>query len=164
MHRASQKGVFTRRAGGKLFAIDKANQALDDVEQYLADLALVGSDTLTEKSELKLSQQAVARLSCMMVFAIQKNAKLPSRQGVVVATSYPRALRQFMTDRGITSYDYVYRPGKLENAIARGLADAIFDIRETGKSLVVNELDVIGLGAPIDLCAVWRADEAGTTV
>jgi ATP phosphoribosyltransferase len=56
-----------------------------------------------------------------------------------VATKYPRATRGFLRDRGMTA-DVISLNGKIELAALTGLADAIVDIVETGRTLTENGL------------------------
>ncbi len=56
-----------------------------------------------------------------------------------VATKYPRATRGFLREKGITA-DILSLNGKIELAALTGLADAIVDIVETGRTLTENGL------------------------
>jgi ATP phosphoribosyltransferase len=56
-----------------------------------------------------------------------------------VATKYPRATRGFLRELGITA-DVLSLNGKIELAALTGLADAIVDIVETGRTLTENGL------------------------
>jgi ATP phosphoribosyltransferase len=62
-----------------------------------------------------------------------------SRQIERVATKYPRATRGFLRERGMTA-DVISLNGKIELAALTGLADAIVDIVETGRTLTENGL------------------------
>ncbi len=56
-----------------------------------------------------------------------------------IATRYPRATRVFLRERGISA-DVIALNGKIELAALTGLADAIVDIVETGRTLTENGL------------------------
>ncbi len=56
-----------------------------------------------------------------------------------VATKYPRATQDFLRQRGMTA-DVLPLNGKIELAALTGLADAIVDIVETGRTLTENGL------------------------
>jgi ATP phosphoribosyltransferase len=57
-----------------------------------------------------------------------------------VATKYPRATRGFLRERGISA-DILALNGKIELSALTGLADAIVDIVETGRTLRDNGLE-----------------------
>jgi ATP phosphoribosyltransferase len=63
-------------------------------------------------------------------------------QGAVVATHLPRITRRFFAEKGI-EVTVVPMGGSLEGVCAAGLADAIVDLRETGRSLSTNRLRVL---------------------
>lgn len=65
--------------------------------------------------------------------------------GRTVATHLPNWTRRWFDEKGI-DIDVVAMGGSLEGICARGLADAIVDLRETGNSLWRNSLHVIEEG------------------
>ena len=64
---------------------------------------------------------------------------LPSLRDKKVATCYPKLAFDFFARRGIAAQIEEYG-GALEGTIDMGLASAIVDVKETGRSLVVNGL------------------------
>lgn len=59
---------------------------------------------------------------------------------VRIATKYPRLVRRFLQQQGITFFDLVEINGALEAAPRIGFADAIADISDTGNTLRENNL------------------------
>lgn len=62
--------------------------------------------------------------------------------GKTIATHLPNWTRRWFADMGI-EVDVVPMGGSLEGICARGMADAIVDLRETGLSLIRNSLHAI---------------------
>ena len=69
--------------------------------------------------------------------------------GGVVATHLPSATSGWFADQGI-DLRVVTMGGALEGVCAAGMADAIVDLRETGRSLVENRLRVLAEIAPCE--------------
>ncbi|MEM7140440.1 MAG: ATP phosphoribosyltransferase [Actinomycetota bacterium] len=79
--------------------------------------------------------------------------------GKTVATHLPNWTRRWFDEKGI-EIDVVAMGGSLEGICARGLAEAIVDLRETGNSLRRNSLHVIEEGP---LCQAVFAHNPDTT-
>lgn len=80
----------------------------------------------------------------------------------LAATSYPNALRRFVDTTGIDCEVGPVRSGKVEGTIAQGIANAIFDIRESGRSLQENGLVVVADDDYLELGGLWRNTEAAS--
>ena len=89
-----------------------------------------------------LRYQPVADLNCRRVLAVPENQMLDPTRQIRVATSYPKALAKFVAQTGINAVLSEVMPGKVEAAPALGVADAIFDIREKGETILANRLRV----------------------
>jgi ATP phosphoribosyltransferase len=63
-----------------------------------------------------------------------------------VATKFPRLVRRFLLDNGLSSHALVEGSGALEIAPSMGYADIIADINETGTTLRANHLKTIAGG------------------
>jgi ATP phosphoribosyltransferase len=89
--------------------------------------------------------QLVKRLgfsTCRLSLAVPKNAGYNGPdwfRGKRIATSYPRILGDWLTEKGIDAKVQVIT-GSVEVAPAAGIADAIFDIVSSGGTLVANGL------------------------
>jgi ATP phosphoribosyltransferase len=76
-----------------------------------------------------------------------------------VATSYPNALAGFLGTCSLNACLGPIRPGKVEGAVGLGIADAIFDICETGTSLAANDLEILAEGDNLELGGLWHNEE-----
>ncbi|OGH94575.1 MAG: ATP phosphoribosyltransferase [Candidatus Magasanikbacteria bacterium RIFOXYD2_FULL_41_14] len=112
-----------------------------DIPEYVkagvADFGIVGENVIYERGE---NYKVVKRLGfgqCKLVIAFPK--KLPRReikdlQDERIATSYPNSLRKFLRQNDVSS-SIIEINGSVEIAPRLGLADAICDITQTGKTL-----------------------------
>ncbi len=62
--------------------------------------------------------------------------------GATVATHLPRAAERFFSERDV-EVTVLEMGGSLEGVVAAGIADALVDLRETGRSLRANRLRVL---------------------
>ena len=63
-----------------------------------------------------------------------------------VATKFPRLVREFFAEHGISDYVIVQSLGATEGAPAQGSADIVVDITSTGATLVQNHLKMLADG------------------
>lgn len=122
------------------------------------DFALLGSDKYDELEDTKgLGYEVVGKLACRFVLAAPEDGEVS--ENLQVATSYPRAFQKFLASTDIQAQISRQMPGKVESAPARGFANAIFDITQTGESLAANKLRVIKGGEQLQLGGLWLADK-----
>ena len=118
----------------------------DDIPQAVAngtaDVGIVGENEYVEKGQ---AAQLVKRLGfskCRLSLAIPKEEAYTGMawfEGKTIATSYPKILSDYLSQRGIRAELHVIS-GSVEIAPGIGLADAIFDIVSSGSTLVSNQL------------------------
>src|SRR5690606_7665055 len=77
--------------------------------------------------------------------------------GAVVATHLPGATARWFAGQGV-DVTVVAMGGALEGVCAAGMADAIVDLRETGRSLAENRLRVLAEIAPCEALLVHAGD------
>ena len=160
MHRTLRRGVFTRKAEGKLYSITSNGEIAEQILNEEAGFALLGSDKFDELTETaSLGYEAVGKLPCQFVFAAPEGVILPPSP--TVATSYPRAFQRFVETSDNAARLGRIMSGKVESAPARGLSDAIFDICESGTSLTANGLSVRYWGEQLQLGALWLKEGNG---
>lgn len=106
------------------------------VDVGVADCGIVGQDHILESG--RDNYEPVDLGGNQYRFSLITLSEPPVRIERV-ATKYPRATRQFLRQRGIAA-DVVPLGGKIELAALTGLADAIVDIVETGRTLQENGL------------------------
>ncbi len=120
-----------------------------DIPQYVqygaADFGIIGENLLYE-NDFKV--RVIKRLGfgkCRLVLAAPKSSgieKISEFEGERIATSYPNSLRKFLKEQKINSVIIELR-GTVEIAPAVGLADAICDLMQTGRTLRENNLKPI---------------------
>ncbi|MFS8582603.1 MAG: ATP phosphoribosyltransferase [Limnochordales bacterium] len=125
------------------FLICRASDVPTFVEYGAADVGVAGKDVLweTEHDVAELLDLKLGR--CEMVVAV------PKRSGIQrvtqlgfnsrVATKYPRVAARYFREQGI-QVDVIPLHGNIELAPLVGLADAVVDITETGRTLRENDL------------------------
>lgn len=118
-----------------------------DIPQYLqdgvADLAIVGENTLVEKQKQVEVVQKLGFSKCRLSLAVPRGSEISdvkALNGKRIATSYPNSLRSFLKEKGIQA-DIHEISGSVEIAPNIGLADAICDLVSTGSTLFKNGLE-----------------------
>ena len=136
----------TRRPDVRLILVRAA-----DVPTYVqygaADLGVAGADLLAEHGGQGLYQPldlGIAR--CRMAVAVPAGfdyaAAVKSGARLRVATKYIRTVREHFAAKGV-HVDLIRLYGSMELAPLVGLADAIVDLVDTGKTLAANRLEVV---------------------
>ncbi len=154
-------GVFTGQSENRTYVVASNSDIAPDIADGRADFALLGSDKYGELAKPQdFRFEPVGKLACRFVLAVPdiytQNPEIP----LVTATTYPNGLRSFLGASTINACLGPIRSGKTEAAIEQGIADAIFDICETGQSLVANNLRVLAESDCLDLGGLWRSEEA----
>ena len=112
------------------------------VEDGIADVAIIGENTVIEKQANVLTLLDLGFSACRVSIAIPKSETftgLDWLQGKQIATSYPNTLNDFLQQNGIQAYTHVIT-GSVEIAPSIGLADVICDIVSSGSTLFKNGL------------------------
>jgi ATP phosphoribosyltransferase len=117
------------------------------VQYGAADLGVAGSDLLAEHGGQGLYQPldlGIAR--CRMAVAVPAGfdyaAAVRSGARLRVATKYIRTVREHFAAKGV-HVDLIRLYGSMELAPLVGLADAIVDLVDTGRTLAANRLEVV---------------------
>lgn len=117
------------------------------VEAGAADVGITGKDVLLEQSDRALYELAdLGYGSCRMVVAGPRGddtaSEFERRLGSLrIATKYPRITERFFEQTGRQA-EIVEVKGSVELAPLAGLADAIVDLVDTGRTLEENRLEV----------------------
>lgn len=115
----------------------------DDVTTYVAsgaaDMGIVGKDVLLEqeKDVVELGDLGVGL--CRLVVAAPRDFKKPLGPVLRVASKYPALTEEFLSRKGYP-FQVIRVHGSTELAPAVGLADAIIDLVQTGRTLERNGL------------------------
>jgi len=112
------------------------------VEMGAADCGIVGKDMLWESHRDSYELLDLRFGRCRLVLAAHEDSPLAAGiwpPSLRVATKYPHAAARFF-DRLNVAADLIKLHGSVELAPATGLADAIIDIVDTGRTLRANRL------------------------
>ncbi|MFA6427332.1 MAG: ATP phosphoribosyltransferase [Candidatus Magasanikbacteria bacterium] len=121
----------------------------DDIPTYinknLVDFGIIGRDVLEERAETTCISKNLTFSDCTLVIAVPQNSDITSvrqLQNKTIATSYPNIFKRFLKQQGIYA-NIVELSGSVEIAPSLGMADAVCDITQTGKTLRDNGLIII---------------------
>lgn len=128
------------------FILAKAMDVPTFVEYGAADLGIVGKDVLLEVESPVAELADLRYAGCSFVLAVPAASGIRHVQQLDVdcrvASKYPNVTTKFLSRHGIQA-DVIPLNGSVELAPLVGLADAIVDITETGRTLKENGLEVI---------------------
>ncbi len=140
--RNSRRLAVEDESGSYRFIFVKPSDVPVYVEHGTADCGIVGRDVLLEAGADLLQPLDLRISSCRIAVASCAGA-LPSELGALrVATKYPRIAAAHFGARGIP-VEIIELAGSVELAPVLGLADAIVDVVETGRTLAENGLSVV---------------------
>lgn len=118
----------------------------DDIPEYVedgvADIGIVGQNVLGEKGRKVDSIEQLGFGKCRLSIAVPKSMEYEgsdSLQGKRIATSYPRLVQNFLTERNIVASIHEIS-GSVEIAPGIGLADVVADLVSSGGTLFMNGL------------------------
>jgi ATP phosphoribosyltransferase len=140
-------------AGGLVLVTMRPSDVPTYVEAGAADLGVTGKDVLLEQSDRAFYELLDLGFgACRMVLAAPAGdehvAEHERRLGAVrVATKYPRVAERFFEETGRRA-EVIEVKGSVELAPISGLADAIVDLVDTGRTLRENGLEVREVIAP----------------
>lgn len=121
----------------------KAVDTITYVEQGVADIGIVGKDTLVENPNdcYELLDLEVGK--CQFVVAVPKGRTLWGRTDhIKIGTRYPQVTRSYFNKRGL-DVEIIRIEGSVEVAPLLDLCDGIVDIMDTGQTLKENGLVVL---------------------
>lgn len=121
------------------------------------DAAFISTDTALENEVEDLPTVELGFSRSDMIVACRNDAPFTSASDLVgktVATHLPKWTKRWFDSKGI-EVEVVSMGGSLEGICARGMADAIVDLRETGGSLQRNRLRVLEDGHACQAIFSW---------
>ena len=141
----SRKLIFTDEYNKITYIHVKPSDVVTYVEKGVADLGIVGKDTILENE----SDNEVYELldlgfgKCKFSVAGVKGKNNYSREEILkVATKYPHIAKNYFKSRG-QKIEIIKLNGSVELAPIVGLSDVIVDLVETGNTLRANGLEII---------------------
>jgi len=134
------------RVSASQFPLDLFFLRNADIPQYvedgIADIAILGDNTLVEKNRDLEKVMALGFAHCRLAIAVPKGVDYSGPawlEGKRIATSYPASLASYLAAKGIAA-DIHEISGSVEIAPNIGLADAICDLVSSGSTLFKNNL------------------------
>jgi len=141
----SRKLIFTDEENKITYIHVKPSDVVTYVEKGVADLGIVGKDTILENE----NDDEVYELldlgfgKCKFSVAGIKGKNNYSKEEILkVATKYPHIAKKYFKSRG-QNIEIIKLNGSVELAPIVGLSDVIVDLVETGNTLKVNGLEIV---------------------
>ena len=120
----------------------KANDCITYIEHGVADIGIVGKDTLMEGGSDYYEMLDLKFGQCRFIVGGMKGCDPLKKSGHIrIGTKYPEVARQYFASRGM-DVEIIRIDGSVELAPVLGLCDGIVDIMETRKTLKENGLEV----------------------
>lgn len=149
LHEKGRKLILQVPDANLEVVLAKAADVITYVEHGVADIGVVGKDTILEMNGRFFELVDLGFGKCRFAVAGKVGDTIyGGYTGKTIATKYPRVARTFFEGKGM-DVDIVKIEGSVELAPLLGLADAIVDIVETGTTLKENGLEVFEDIVPI---------------
>ena len=137
--RESRKLFFDTNIDGVQLMLLRGSDVPTYVEFGSADMGVVGKDLILEHgSEGFYEPLDLGIARCRLMTAVRSDREMVSGR-ISVATKFTNIAKRYFAERG-KQIELIKLNGALELAPALGLADAIVDIVDTGKTLKANGL------------------------
>ena len=121
----------------------KSNDCITYVNHGVADIGVVGKDTILENENDNYELLDLKIGKCKFIVASLPQNQLFSKIGhIKIGTTYPRVAKQYFLSKGM-DVEIIKIDGSVELAPILGLCDGIVDIMETGTTLKENGLVVL---------------------
>ena len=121
----------------------KSNDCITYVNHGVADIGVVGKDTILENENDNYELLDLKIGKCKFIVASLLQNQLFSKVGhIKIGTQYPRVAKQYFLSKGM-DVEIIKIDGSVELAPILGLCDGIVDIMETGTTLKENGLVVL---------------------
>ncbi len=141
----SRKLIFTDEENNITYIHVKPSDVVTYVEKGVADLGIVGKDTILENENdnevYELLDLGFGKCKFSVAGVKGKNNYL-KEETLKVATKYPTIARNYFKSRG-KKIEIIKLNGSVELAPIVGLSDVIVDLVETGNTLKANGLEIV---------------------
>lgn len=164
MKEKSRKLIFTNEDIKYKFFLSKAGDVATYVDSGVADIGIVGKDTLLEEDRDLYELLDLGFGKCTMSVAgfASIKGKLTSGNNLRVATKYPKIAKDYFYNYKHQTVEIIKLNGSVELAPIVGLSDVIVDIVETGSTLRENGLEVLEEIRPLSARLVVNRSTART--
>ena len=144
-----RKLVFKDTKKDIKYFLVKAADSITYVEHGVADIGVVGKDTLMEANNNYYEVLDLNIGKCKFIVASLPEKNIFKKVGhIKIGTKYPTVAREYFKKKNI-DVEIIKIEGSVELAPILGLCDAIVDIMETGTTLKENGLVVFDTVCPI---------------
>jgi len=149
-------GYRQRRDDRELVLVDHDNKCEffylrpRDVATYVGagtvDVGITGRDLLLDSKTAAVEHLPLgfAGSTFRVAAPVGVMSSLQDLAGKRIATAYPRLLKHYLANQGITPAAIVQLDGAVESAVQLGIADAIADVVDTGSTLKAAGLEIVG--------------------
>ena len=141
----SRKLIFTDEKNNITYIHVKPSDVVTYVENGVADLGIVGKDTILENENdnevYELLDLGFGKCK-FSVAGIQGKNNYSKEETLKVATKYPHIAKNYFKSRG-QKIEIIKLNGSVELAPIVGLSDVIVDLVETGNTLKANGLEIV---------------------
>lgn len=145
LDKSSRKLIFTNEDLKMRFFLAKASDVPTYVEHGVADIGVVGRDTILEEQRKVHEVMDLGFGKCRMcVCGPESNAYLLENNDIIrVASKYPNITKDYFGNKKNRTVEIIKLNGSVELGPVVGLSDVIVDIVETGTTLKENGLSVL---------------------
>lgn len=141
----SRKLIFTDEKNNITYIHVKPSDVVTYVENGVADLGIVGKDTILENENdnevYELLDLGFGKCK-FSVAGIKGKNNYSKEETLKVATKYPHIAKNYFKSRG-QKIEIIKLNGSVELAPIVGLSDVIVDLVETGNTLKANGLEIV---------------------
>lgn len=138
-----RKLVFKDKKEDIKYFLVKAADSITYVEHGVADLGVVGKDTILESDNNCYEVLDLGFGKCGFIVASLPENDIFKKVGhVKIGTKYPKVAKEYFKNKGM-DIEVIKIEGSVELAPILGLCDGIVDIMETGTTLKENGLVVL---------------------
>ena len=141
----TRKLIFTNEELKLKFFLAKGPDVPTYVEHGVADIGIVGKDTIMEENRSVYEVLDLGFGKCRMCVCGPESARdlLNHHEMIRVASKYPNIARDYFYNRKNQTVDIIKLNGSVELGPIVNLSDVIVDIVETGSTLRENGLTVL---------------------
>ena len=138
-----RKLVFKDKTQDIKYFLVKAADSITYVEHGVADIGVVGKDTILESDNNCYEVLDLGFGKCGFIVASLPNNDIFKKIGhVKIGSKYPKVAKEYFKNKGM-DVEIIKIEGSVELAPILGLCDGIVDIMETGTTLKENGLVVL---------------------
>ena len=141
----TRKLIFVNEELKMRFFLSKGPDVPTYVEYGVADIGVVGKDTIMEEGRRAFEVLDLGFGKCRMCVCGPESAreKLSHHEMIRVASKYPKIAKDYFYNQKFQTIDIIKLNGSVELGPIVELSDVIVDIVETGSTLKENGLEVL---------------------